>query len=76
MKQVDSMAQGCASRRTLVLPVLKYRMLRESSPAYLGVTPPISTAGPSKREDEVTVTLMQELRDQNRFESEEEARTR
>ncbi|EJD53680.1 polymerase [Auricularia subglabra TFB-10046 SS5] len=48
----------------------------ESTPTYLGVTPPISTAGPSKREEEVTVTLMQELRDQNRFESEEEARTR
>ncbi|KAH7105625.1 polymerase [Auriculariales sp. MPI-PUGE-AT-0066] len=44
--------------------------------AHLGVTPPISTAGPSKKEDEVTVTLMQELRDQNRFESDEEAKTR
>ncbi|KAG2013182.1 polymerase, variant 4 [Coprinopsis cinerea AmutBmut pab1-1] len=43
---------------------------------YLGVTPPISTAESNEREKEVTVTLMEELRRQNTFESEEEARTR
>jgi poly(A) polymerase len=40
------------------------------------VTPPISTAESNEREKEVTVTLMEELRRQNTFESEEEARTR
>ncbi|KAH6914722.1 polymerase [Coprinopsis sp. MPI-PUGE-AT-0042] len=44
--------------------------------SYLGVTPPISTAESNDREKEVTVTLMEELRRQNTFESEEEARTR
>ncbi|KAF5333209.1 hypothetical protein D9611_002745 [Ephemerocybe angulata] len=43
---------------------------------YLGVTPPISIAESTAREKEVTVTLMEELRRQNTFESEEEARTR
>jgi hypothetical protein len=43
---------------------------------YLGVTPPISVAESTPREREVTVTLMEELRRQNTFESEEEARTR
>ncbi|TEB37088.1 polymerase [Coprinellus micaceus] len=43
---------------------------------YLGVTPPISVAESNPREKEVTVTLMEELRRQNTFESEEEARTR
>jgi poly(A) polymerase Pap1 len=43
---------------------------------YLGVTPPISTAPSTDREREVTVTLMEELRRQNVFESEEESRNR
>ncbi|KIK03188.1 hypothetical protein K443DRAFT_677030 [Laccaria amethystina LaAM-08-1] len=43
---------------------------------YLGVTPPISTMESNEREKEVTMTLMEELRRQNTFESEEEARTR
>jgi poly(A) polymerase len=43
---------------------------------YLGVTPPISTGESSDREKEVTTTLMQELRRQNTFESEEESRRR
>ncbi|CAA7258530.1 unnamed protein product [Cyclocybe aegerita] len=43
---------------------------------YLGVTPPISTAESTEREKEVTVSLMEELRRQNTFESEEEAKTR
>ncbi|KAJ3505576.1 hypothetical protein NLJ89_g7343 [Agrocybe chaxingu] len=43
---------------------------------YLGVTPPISTAVSTEREKEVTVSLMEELRRQNTFESEEEAKTR
>ncbi|KAJ7248448.1 Poly(A) polymerase central domain-containing protein [Mycena rebaudengoi] len=40
---------------------------------YLGVTPPIATTESNEREKEVTVTLMEELRRQNTFESEEEA---
>ncbi|KAF9226885.1 Poly(A) polymerase [Gyrodon lividus] len=43
---------------------------------YLGVTPPISTADSNEREKEVTATLMEELRNQNTFETVEEARTR
>ncbi|KIK53275.1 hypothetical protein GYMLUDRAFT_49451 [Collybiopsis luxurians FD-317 M1] len=43
---------------------------------YLGVTPPISTAESNEREKEVTLTLMEELRRQGTFESDEEARTR
>ncbi|KAF9006726.1 Poly(A) polymerase central domain-containing protein [Cyathus striatus] len=43
---------------------------------YLGVTKPISTAESNEREKEVTITLMEELRRQNTFESEEESRTR
>lgn len=44
--------------------------------AFLGVTPPISTAESTEREKEVTATLMEELRRQNTFESVEEARLR
>ncbi|KAF7335350.1 Poly(A) polymerase [Mycena sanguinolenta] len=43
---------------------------------FLGVTPPIATAESNDREKEVTVTLLDELRRQNTFESEEEARKR
>ncbi|KAI9063335.1 polymerase [Trametes sanguinea] len=43
---------------------------------YLGVTPPISTNESSAREKEVTGTLMEELRRQGIFESEEEAKRR
>lgn len=43
---------------------------------YLGVTPPISTAESNQREKEVTTTLMEELRRQGVFESEEESKTR
>lgn len=43
---------------------------------FLGVTPPIATTESNEREKEVTVTLMDELRLQNTFESEEEARRR
>jgi hypothetical protein len=43
---------------------------------FLGVTPPISTSDSNDREKEVTITLMEELRRQNTFESEEEARRR
>jgi len=42
----------------------------------LGVTPPISTSKSTEREEEVTVTLMQELRRQGTFETEVEAKTR
>lgn len=43
---------------------------------YLGVTPPIATSDSNPKEKEVTITLMEELRRQNTFESEEESRTR
>ncbi|KAJ3740907.1 poly-A polymerase [Lentinula detonsa] len=43
---------------------------------YLGVTPPISVVESTEREKEVTLTLMEELRRQGTFESDEEARTR
>ena len=43
---------------------------------YLGITPPISTNESNEQEKEVTVTLMEELRRQGTFESEEEAKTR
>ncbi|KAJ6615621.1 Poly(A) polymerase central domain-containing protein [Mycena sp. CBHHK59/15] len=43
---------------------------------FLGVTPPIATTESNEREKEVTITLMDELRRQNTFESEEEARRR
>jgi poly(A) polymerase Pap1 len=43
---------------------------------YLGVTEPISILESNDREKEVTVTLMEELRRQNTFESEEESRRR
>ena len=43
---------------------------------YLGVTPPISTAESTDREKELTVSLMEELRRQGTFESEEESKTR
>ncbi|KAG5351914.1 hypothetical protein C0989_004590 [Termitomyces sp. Mn162] len=47
-----------------------------SQQSYYGVTPPISTGESSEREKEVTVTLMEELRRQNVFESEVDSRTR
>jgi poly(A) polymerase len=40
------------------------------------VTPPISTDESTPKEKEVTISLMEELRRQNTFESEEESRTR
>ncbi|OBZ70389.1 Poly(A) polymerase pla1 [Grifola frondosa] len=47
-----------------------------SSNGYLGVTPPIATNESSDKEKEVTVTLLEELRRQGTFETEEEAKTR
>ncbi|KAG6866128.1 hypothetical protein C0991_008436 [Blastosporella zonata] len=47
-----------------------------SQQGFYGVTPPIATGESSEREKEVTVTLMEELRRQNAFESEAESRTR
>jgi poly(A) polymerase Pap1 len=43
---------------------------------FLGVTPPISTLGPNDRDRQVTDTLMEELKRQKTFESEEESRNR
>jgi len=51
-------------------------MLAELLYRYLGVTAPISIAESNERENEVTKTLMEELRRQNTFESEEESRRR
>ena len=43
---------------------------------FLGVTPPISTSESNEREREVTTSLMEELKRQGTFESEEESKTR
>ncbi|KAJ7132442.1 Poly(A) polymerase central domain-containing protein [Mycena epipterygia] len=43
---------------------------------FWGVTPPISVAASSEREREISTTLMEELRRQNMFETEEESRRR
>ncbi|KAJ7157963.1 Poly(A) polymerase central domain-containing protein [Mycena crocata] len=43
---------------------------------FLGVTPPISTVESNEREKDITMTLIDELKGQNAFESDEEARTR
>ncbi|KAF8732578.1 hypothetical protein AX14_004185 [Amanita brunnescens Koide BX004] len=43
---------------------------------YLGVTPPIAVSESTEREKEVTQTLMEELRRQSSFETEEESRKR
>ncbi|KAM6496149.1 Poly(A) polymerase central domain containing protein [Amanita muscaria] len=49
-------------------------MVNEKS--YLGVTPPIAVSESTEREKDVTQTLMEELRRQNSFESEEESKKR
>lgn len=49
---------------------------RRRTPKYLGVTPPIAVTESTPREKEVTVTLLEELRRQGTFESEDEAKTR
>ncbi|KAJ7731627.1 Poly(A) polymerase central domain-containing protein [Mycena metata] len=43
---------------------------------YWGVTPPISVQASSEREREITTSLMEELRRQNSFETDEESRRR
>ncbi|KAJ7760082.1 Poly(A) polymerase central domain-containing protein [Mycena maculata] len=43
---------------------------------FWGVTPPISVAASNEREREITTSLMEELRQQNTFETEEESRRR
>lgn len=43
---------------------------------HLGVTPPIALNGPTQREQEVTDSLIEELRAQKTFESEQEAKLR
>ncbi|KAG8897634.1 polynucleotide adenylyltransferase [Tulasnella sp. 403] len=48
----------------------------QEAPAYYGITKPISVAGPSPKEEELTKSLMEELRRQNTFEAEEEAKNR
>ncbi|KAG9304179.1 hypothetical protein G9A89_019741 [Geosiphon pyriformis] len=45
-------------------------------PKQLGVTPPIGTNPPTPREQEVTDSLLEELKEQGTFESEEESRRR
>ncbi|KIJ37473.1 hypothetical protein M422DRAFT_33786 [Sphaerobolus stellatus SS14] len=49
---------------------------QEQQPQSFGVTPPISTAPPTERDMVVTKTMMEELKRQGIFESEEESRTR
>ena len=53
-----------------------YDLSLPSLARYLGVTPPISTNESTAREKEVTVSLMEELRRQGVFESEEESKRR
>ncbi|GAA5826605.1 hypothetical protein JCM10212_003585, partial [Sporobolomyces blumeae] len=45
-------------------------------PHYLGVTPPISTTPPTPRDQEISQTLIQELRDRGIYEGAEEGRNR
>ena len=45
-------------------------------PRCLGVTPPINTDESNEREKAVTITLIEELRKQGTFESEEETKRR
>ncbi|KAH9943190.1 polymerase [Epithele typhae] len=47
-----------------------------SAPQYKGVTAPVSTSESTPREKEITVTLLEELRRQGTFETDDEARTR
>lgn len=49
---------------------------RSGRPAYLGVTPPISTEPPTERHKQMTETLMAELKANKIFESAEEGRLR
>ena len=51
-------------------------MCRSSSHSHLGVTPPISVSESNEREKIVTKTLMEELKRQGTFESEDESKTR
>ncbi|KAH8096719.1 polymerase [Cristinia sonorae] len=48
----------------------------ENGNSYLGVTQPVSIAESNEREKEVTVTLIEELRRQGTFETEDEAKMR
>jgi poly(A) polymerase len=43
---------------------------------YLGVTPPIALNGPTPRDYEVSDSLLEELKKQGVFETEEEAKLR
>ena len=47
-----------------------------SSQKYLGVTPPIALNGPTKRDHEVTETLLAELKKEGVYESAEESKLR
>ena len=58
------------------IPFTKHSTKAHNYTRYLGVTPPISVNESSAREKEVSQTLMEELRRQGVFESEEESRTR
>ncbi|KAJ7181371.1 Poly(A) polymerase central domain-containing protein [Mycena crocata] len=51
-------------------------MAAANEKGFWGVTPPISVAQSTEREREITTTLMEELKAQNSFESEEESRRR
>lgn len=53
-----------------------FNLYRTARPAYLGVTPPISTDPPSERHKQMTESLMAELKAQNQFESAEDGRLR
>jgi poly(A) polymerase Pap1 len=65
-----------ATEKRLVPKAARYMHHTKSFCRDLGVTEPISILESNDREKEVTVTLMEELRRQNTFESEEESRKR
>ena len=60
----------------LLLPFLVRLSSYTMFDRYLGVTPPISVNESNEREKLVTVSLMEELKRQGIFESEEESKTR
>ena len=62
--------------QTYVLPATLAPHPLKVIASYLGVTPPISLTESDEKEKAVTVTLMEELRRQGQFESEEESKTR
>lgn len=51
-------------------------MQQQQQQKFLGVTPPIALNGPTARDNEVTETLLEELKKQGVYETEGEAKVR